>query len=91
MAAQQQALQSEANVRHSEVMERQRMELVSEARDRLSINSDKAFQKRCEEMHDGLFEKLQGQNIGSFSNTKGFWKRMHPTQPWSSSFCFSLG
>ena len=31
MAAQQQALQSEANVRHSEVMERQRMELVSES------------------------------------------------------------
>ena len=36
MAAQQQALQSEANVRHSEVMERQRMELVSEARDQLA-------------------------------------------------------
>ena len=31
------------------------------------IDSEKAFQKRCEEMHDGLFEKLQGQNIGSFS------------------------
>ena len=36
MAAQQQALQSEANVRHSEVMERQRLELVSEARDQLT-------------------------------------------------------
>ena len=36
MAAQQQALQSEANVRHSEVMERQGMELVSEARDQLA-------------------------------------------------------
>ena len=31
------------------------------------IDSEKAFQKRCEELHDGLFEKLQGQNIGSFS------------------------
>ena len=31
------------------------------------IDSEKAFQKRCDEMHDGLFEKLQGQNIGSFS------------------------
>ena len=31
------------------------------------MDSEKAFQKRCEEMHDGLFEKLQGQNIGSFS------------------------
>ena len=31
------------------------------------IDSEKAFQKRREEMHDGLFEKLQGQNIGSFS------------------------
>ena len=28
---------------------------------------DAAFQKQCEELHDGLFEKLQGQNIGSFS------------------------
>ena len=36
MAAQQQALQNEANALHSEVMERQRMELVSEARDRLA-------------------------------------------------------
>ena len=31
------------------------------------IDSEKAFQKRCEELHEGLFEKLQGQNIGSFS------------------------
>ena len=36
MAAQQQALQSEANALHSEVMERQRQELVSEARDQLA-------------------------------------------------------
>ena len=33
----------------------------------VSTNMDAAFQKRCEELHDGLFEKLQGQNIGSFS------------------------
>ena len=36
MAAQQQALQSEANARHTEVMERQRDALVSEARDQLA-------------------------------------------------------
>ena len=36
MAAQQQALQSEANALHSEVMERQRNALVSEARDQLA-------------------------------------------------------
>ena len=36
MAAQQQALQSEANMLHSEVMERQRDALVSEARDQLA-------------------------------------------------------
>lgn len=31
------------------------------------IDSEKAFQKRCEEMQEGLFEKLKGQNIESFS------------------------
>ena len=36
MAAQQQALQTEANALHSEAMERQRETLVSEARDRLA-------------------------------------------------------
>ena len=36
MAAQQQALQSEANARHTEVMERQRDAHVSEARDQLA-------------------------------------------------------
>ena len=48
MAAQQQALQSEANVRHSEVMERQRMELVSEARDQLaSVEQQAAGETFC--------------------------------------------
>ena len=45
MAAQQQALQSEANVRHSEVMERQRMELVSEARDQLASVEQQAAEE----------------------------------------------
>ena len=36
MAAQQQAMQTEANALHSEVMGRQRETLVSEARDRLA-------------------------------------------------------
>ena len=31
------------------------------------IDSEKAFQKRCDELNDGLFEKLKGQNINSFS------------------------
>ena len=31
------------------------------------IDSEKAFQKRCEEMQEGLLEKLKGQNIESFS------------------------
>ena len=31
------------------------------------IDSERAFQKRCDELHEGLFEKLKGQNIGSFS------------------------
>jgi hypothetical protein len=31
------------------------------------IDSEKAFQKRCDELNDGLFEKLTGQNINSFS------------------------
>ena len=49
MAAQQQALQSEANARHSEVMERQRMELVSEARDQLASVEQQAAKKFPEE------------------------------------------
>eukprot|EP00435_Cladocopium_sp_Y103_P019375 s340_g4.t1 len=31
------------------------------------IDSEKAFQKRCDELHDGLFDKMKGQNITSFS------------------------
>ena len=31
------------------------------------IDSERAFQKRCDELYEGLFEKLKGQNIGSFS------------------------
>lgn len=31
------------------------------------IDSEKAFQKRCDELNDGLFEKLKGQHINSFS------------------------
>ena len=31
------------------------------------IDSEKAFQKRCYELNDGLFEKLKGQHINSFS------------------------
>jgi hypothetical protein len=31
------------------------------------IDSERAFQKRCDELHDGLVEKLRGQNISSFS------------------------
>ena len=31
------------------------------------IDSEKAFQKPCDELNDGLFEKLTGQNINSFS------------------------
>ena len=31
------------------------------------IDSERAFHKRCDELHEGLFEKLKGQNIGSFS------------------------
>ena len=31
------------------------------------IDSECAFQKRCDELQEGLFEKLKGQNIGSFS------------------------
>ena len=42
MAAQQQALQSEANALHSEVMERQRDALVSEARDQLASIEQRA-------------------------------------------------
>ena len=42
MAAQQQALQNEANALHSEVMERQRQELMSEARDQLASIEQKA-------------------------------------------------
>ena len=42
MAAQQQALQSEANMLHSEVMERQRDALVSEARDQLASIEQRA-------------------------------------------------
>ena len=42
MAAQQQALQTEANALHSEVMERQRETLVSEARDQLASIEQRA-------------------------------------------------
>ena len=42
MAAQQQALQTEANALHSVVMERQRETLVSEARDRLTSIEQRA-------------------------------------------------
>ena len=42
MAAQQQAVQTEANALHSEVMERQRETLVSEARDRLASIEQRA-------------------------------------------------
>ena len=42
MAAQQQAFQSEANALHSEVMERQRNALVSEARDQLASIEQRA-------------------------------------------------
>ena len=45
MAAQQQALQTEANALHSEVMERQRMELVSEARDQLASVEQQAAEE----------------------------------------------
>eukprot|EP00435_Cladocopium_sp_Y103_P060674 s673_g22.t1 len=31
------------------------------------IDSEKAFQKRCDELHEGLFEEMKGQNITSFS------------------------
>lgn len=31
------------------------------------IDSEKAFQKRCDELNDDLFEKLKGQHINSFS------------------------
>jgi hypothetical protein len=45
MAAQQQALQTEANALHSEVMERQRETLVSEARDRLASIEQRAAEE----------------------------------------------
>eukprot|EP00435_Cladocopium_sp_Y103_P021975 s4259_g5.t1 len=31
------------------------------------IDSEKAFQKRCDELLDGLFDKMKGQSISSFS------------------------
>ena len=31
------------------------------------IDSEKAFQKRCDELLEGLFDKLKAQNVGSFS------------------------
>jgi len=49
MAAQQQALQSEANARHTEVMERQRDALVSEARDQLASIEQQAADENFQE------------------------------------------